>query len=59
MAALDLEPEHDQNHGISQPSGNSQTAQEFIDSQLLMEAEAREALPYVSPRNRILLDLPD
>ncbi|KAF2671182.1 hypothetical protein BT63DRAFT_385665 [Microthyrium microscopicum] len=33
-------------NSISQASENSQTAQEFINSQLELEAEAREALPY-------------
>ena len=34
------------NQGISQPTQNSQTASDFIDSQLQLEADAREALPY-------------
>ena len=32
--------------GLSHASQNSQTASDFIDSQLQLEAEAREALPY-------------
>lgn len=36
----------DRTNSISQVSESSQTAQEFISSQLQLEADAREALPY-------------
>ena len=45
-SATSLDASGPPNESISQPSQNSQTASDFIDSQLQLEADAREALPY-------------
>ncbi|KAF1984438.1 hypothetical protein K402DRAFT_381185 [Aulographum hederae CBS 113979] len=46
MADSTSQPSLVRSNSISQASDSSQTAQEFINSQLQLEADAREALPY-------------
>lgn len=41
------EAAHDRRESISQRSEDSQTAADFIRDQMQLEADAREALPYV------------
>ena len=45
--SADTSPQPDSQAVVGQDSQDSQTAQDFIQSQLQLEADAREALPYV------------
>lgn len=49
MAANTADAPRERRESMSQRSENSQTAADFLRDQMQLEADAREALPYVCP----------